>query len=467
MNGNSVPVTDMKIGDMTIKDENVTLIADLSNRPNQPKKYGGDALTAAELKKKFDAFPKLIKDSFNALIAKLASDHSDEIMIDKSYGVGTTLKDFLKSIGDGTLASKLIIDDGTEQKDLCTLWTALLASIGSGKLAESLKISDEKYTTLAELVEAIRGINHSIDEEEWYEYLSDIMNVRVGEDVEDVKPLSEAIQYLYKTTPLVVDEVLHLKYDNKDEIERRMETEKGYTNSIDAISLNKEPKVGEKFWCLIKSADNYLFSAVAEIIKPINTDGFYEFKLTEANVIYDPTKTLHLNSDTEQVVDSDVKFKKDVTVEGNLKVNGENYVVDAKTLLVKDQYVICNVNDGGIRTQSGFVIITDALTISGNTNSYPAYGIVYDETFDSVRLGEGTVIVTNEGTEEQTATFTFAENASQAVATRSDSIPNGNLVKWDAENKKFVDAGVAIGDIASALDNIIAIQNALIRGDSV
>lgn len=132
----------------------------------------------------------------------------------------------------------------------------------------------------------------------------------------------------------------------------------------------------------------------------------------------------------------------DIVIDGDLKVNGENYVVDAKTLFVKDQYVICNVNDDGTRTQSGFVVITSAPTTSDNTKSYPAYGIVYDETSDSVRLGEGAVILTNEGTEEQTATFTFAQNESQAIATRSDSIPNGNLVKWDADNKKFVDTQI-------------------------
>ena len=132
----------------------------------------------------------------------------------------------------------------------------------------------------------------------------------------------------------------------------------------------------------------------------------------------------------------------DIVINGDLKVNGENYVVDAKTLFVKDQYVICNVTDDGTRTQSGFVIITNAPTISGNTKSYPAYGIVYDETSDSVRLGEGTVVMTDEGTEEQTVTFTFATNASQAIATRSDSIPDGNLVKWDAENKKLVDTQI-------------------------
>jgi hypothetical protein len=145
--------------------------------------------------------------------------------------------------------------------------------------------------------------------------------------------------------PLVVDEVL-IVGGTSDEIDKEGSTS-GYTNFLDAASFSRRPEVEEVFWCIVKSCDNYLYTALARVTgeeeRRPNGSLMYPFELIEAIEIYDPTKTLHTPSD----------------------------------------------------------------------------------------------------------------------------IPNGNLVKWDAENEKLVDAGGSLGDISTALDNIIAIQKTLIGGDSV
>lgn len=263
--------------------------------------------------------------------------------------------------------------------------------------------------------------------------------------------------------PLIVDEVLDIPALSEN-------IKIDYANSIDKASLSREPKIGEKFWCLIKTKDDYIFSAVAEITNTINVLGYYPFKLTEAYVIYDPTETLHLKSETEQVVDSDVKFKKDVTVEGDLNVLGEYTTSEVQSLIVKDRFIVCN--DGKSTLSSGIIIRKGDLLEDGMVNAYNAYGIILDPDTGTVRLGRG--YVSNDypylgyvpsftfGYVEQDSQghLKYTNEQGQAISTRSDSgdITNGNLVKWDAENKKLTDSGKSIEDIGVSIEDIIQIN---------
>lgn len=82
------------------------------------------------------------------------------------------------------------------------------------------------------------------------------------------------------TIPLVVDEVLDLPNTHEDIVV-------GYTNSIDLASLNKIPVIGEKFWGICKTTDNYLYSFVAECTDTVNSSGFVPFVFTEVSMIFD------------------------------------------------------------------------------------------------------------------------------------------------------------------------------------
>ena len=184
-------------------------------------------------------------------------------------------------------------------------------------------------------------------------------------------------------------------------------------------------------------------------------------------------KALLLNSEEEQTVDSNVKFNKSVSIEGDLSVKGKHYVVEANSLFVKDQFIACNflrADDPTAYRTAGFLMIAGAKDYNELGEAiYPAYGIVYNYYKDAVLLGKGTLYYIEHYGEQEGqyyADFTFDEGEAQAIATRSDTIPHGNLVKWDAELNKMVDAGGSLGDISTALDELHAYAQSLIGGDA-
>ncbi len=164
---------------------------------------------------------------------------------------------------------------------------------------------------------------------------------------------------------------------------------------------------------------------------------------------------------SNQAIDRDVTFNKSVSIEGDLSVKGKHYVVEANSLFVKDQFIACNFLEAdkaepGVRGTAGFLMISGAKDYNElGEATYPAYGIVYNYFKDCVLLGKGHINYIEywkEQAGQYYVDFMFDEGEAQAIATRSDSIKNGNLVKWDAEQNKMVDAGVAPIDISSVAD---------------
>lgn len=139
------------------------------------------------------------------------------------------------------------------------------------------------------------------------------------------------------------------------------------------------------------------------------------------------------------VLQSDVDKKLDKTggtvsgnlsVQGNLNVAGTTVTKDTETLLVKDNIVVTNSDKAELLNLSGLAI---------NKNANQTYGIMYDPTTDSVKLGLGSI--------DETGKFTFSENGNP-VAVRADSslLVDGHLIKWDATNNRFVDTGKSVDD---------------------
>lgn len=139
------------------------------------------------------------------------------------------------------------------------------------------------------------------------------------------------------------------------------------------------------------------------------------------------------------VLQSDVDKKLDKTggtvsgnlnVQGNLNVSGTTVTKDTETLLVKDNIVVTNSDKVELLNLSGLAI---------NKNANQTYGIMYDPTTDSVKLGLGSI--------DETGKFTFSENGNP-VAVRADSslLVDGHLIKWDATNNRFVDSGKSVDD---------------------
>lgn len=115
-----------------------------------------------------------------------------------------------------------------------------------------------------------------------------------------------------------------------------------------------------------------------------------------------------------------------LVVQGNLEVKGSTIVKDTETLAVKDNIIVTNSDNATLTSLSGLVI---------KTSQSEAYGMVYDPTSQSVKLGSGLIGEDGE--------FTFSDGEGNAIAIRDDDsrFTNGHLVQWDAENKKFVDGG--------------------------
>ena len=119
-----------------------------------------------------------------------------------------------------------------------------------------------------------------------------------------------------------------------------------------------------------------------------------------------------------------------LSIQGNLNVAGTTVTQDTETLLVKDNIVVTNSDKAELVNLSGLAI---------NKNANQTYGIMYDPTTDSVKLGLGTI--------DETGKFTFSENGNP-VAVRADSslLVDGHLIKWDATNNRFVDSGKSVDD---------------------
>lgn len=129
----------------------------------------------------------------------------------------------------------------------------------------------------------------------------------------------------------------------------------------------------------------------------------------------------------------------DLTIQQNLTVQGTTKTENTETLNVKDAIVVTNSEGTDISaTLAGFVI---------RLNATDCYGIIYDKSSDSVKLGLGKIT---------DGKFAFNTGEGEAVATRADStaLADKHLIQWDGTNFKFVDSGKSISDITAAIASV-------------
>ncbi len=138
------------------------------------------------------------------------------------------------------------------------------------------------------------------------------------------------------------------------------------------------------------------------------------------------------------VSDVDAKYDKtggtiggDVIITGDLTVNGTQHINNTENLNVENAMIYSNATGATLATNGGIGI---------KTNNIDVYGIVYDPTSNSVKLGLGK--------SDANGRFTFNAGEGQPVAIRDDSTKfnDNHLVKWDADNNKLVDSGYLVGD---------------------
>lgn len=147
--------------------------------------------------------------------------------------------------------------------------------------------------------------------------------------------------------------------------------------------------------------------------------------------------------DVVRKLELDRKFDKaggtiggNVVITGDLTVNGTQHINNTENLNVENAMIYSNANGATLATNGGIGI---------KKNATDVYGIVYDPTSDSVKLGIGK--------SDANGRFTFNANEGQPVAIRDDSskFTNNNLVKWDGESYKFVDAGKNVDSFVDKL----------------
>lgn len=118
----------------------------------------------------------------------------------------------------------------------------------------------------------------------------------------------------------------------------------------------------------------------------------------------------------------------------NLTVAGKTTTENQETLSVKDNLIITNAEGVDLQSLlSGLAIRKDSLS---------AYGIVYDPSDDSVKLGLGSIV----GGE-----FNFDENEGLPVVVRGDLV-DGNLVQFSSTGNKIVDSGKKVSDLVTFTD---------------
>lgn len=150
---------------------------------------------------------------------------------------------------------------------------------------------------------------------------------------------------------------------------------------------------------------------------------------------------------TEDYVDTqnEAKFDKtggtitgSLTITGNLTVDGTTYTEDHETIRVEDNLLVLNSSKEDVSTSLSGIAI--------NKNADSTYGITYDPTDDTVKLGEGSV--------DANGDFVFKDGEGKPLTTREDStkLTDGNLLSWDAKENKLVDSGRAAADIDQKLD---------------
>lgn len=90
-------------------------IASLKNRPNQPTEYGGNQMSAEQLKQRFDSLSNIIIDQLNSIITDIYNGgFAQELKLGDTDN-SQTLKGLVESITEATgLANKLIVEGSGE-----------------------------------------------------------------------------------------------------------------------------------------------------------------------------------------------------------------------------------------------------------------------------------------------------------------------------------------------------------------
>lgn len=149
--------------------------------------------------------------------------------------------------------------------------------------------------------------------------------------------------------------------------------------------------------------------------------------------VNDIDNSVKKNGVAEQTVNGTLNISGNVTLGGNLHVQGKTVTVDTETLNVTDNLIVTNSGGTDLEYPSGLAI---------KTNSNSAFGIVYDPAVDELKAGIGSIDESNE--------FGFNEGEGNPVTLRSSDteLTDGNILVWTNIGHKLIDSGIPATQIA-------------------
>lgn len=367
----------MSLADKKINTNQITTVGvqGLTDRPNQSLEYGGNNLTAAQLKARFDALPTIIIDAFNTLVGYLGTE---------------------------AFASDLKTSDATY-----TTLAALVTAIRNGGFANILKVSAEKNQTLKEFSASVENGT-----------LANNLILVFGNNAK--KGLMEAIS----------DGTLanKLQIDVDDTLQTGTESLTGFcTNLLESFisAFDTEDRVSHN----VLNPDKMFYGMylIRQGVVTENNDVDYMRTINPIQIPSGSTK-VYISTDIPPL---DAYTTYDTVQLTFMDENGAGLVDvlhDIKNLSESDNEPI-RIRDGA-------------------TQFHVSIGGVQDHSYRPKNFCVSFTDGFEKYTTVQTPVKLKKEFLPSDLGVVNPATPNGNLVKWDAENKKLVDAG--IGELDSA-----------------
>lgn len=201
-------------------------------------------------------------------------------------------------------------------------------------------------------------------------------------------------------------------------------------NNHTANSNNPHGVTTEQIGAVKQEAFTESVSRITKLESELSStkENLVETELDVAN-LFDSVGELQkgtLKNSGPQVINGSLQTTGDVTVGGDLTVKGTTKSVHQETITVSDNLLVLNDAKEDVSALLSGVVI--------NTGS-SSYGIVYDGTTQSVKLGSG-VVDTN-------GDYKFI-GTGNPILTRAEhnTFTDGHVVVWDEANKRVIDGGV-------------------------
>lgn len=248
-----------------------------------------------------------------------------------------------------------------------------------------------------------------------------------------VSDISDKVSTLSDVTTELMSDVDNLSIQVSDLSEDKLDKQSGATAYEEAYVKDTDGS---------QKMERVTISNIAHTIVKRDANG--NFSVGKGSRNY-PSQVANMGniSDVEEEVSK--KYDKtggtidgNVTVTGDLTVQGTTITENSETLGVKTNVITTNSEGVPLINLSGLGIRTDATNV---------YGIMYDPQNDSVKLGLGSL--------DEDNNFTFNQGEGLPIAVRDDSrgFTDGHVIGWDAAGDKFVDGGKAVSDLSTLVGN--------------